>query len=168
LVNKHPHGRRARDGAAQRGRPARRPWYCDLYALRDREGRYRKTFDVFPVPGAGCAFADAVGCVTGRAGTARHSTFSRCRALGLCRRRRLHAPGGQTVFPVQSAFGGLAVYHAAMLRGGLGSSVNGSSCRRSASACEHVGLHACLPQAGARQLVATGLAINWEGCGGRG
>ena len=119
--------------------PGAAPVYCDLYALRDQEGRHRGTFDFFPVPGTGCAFvgADGVGCTQ---------------------------LAGQTVFPVQSAFGGLAIYSAATLRGDLGSSVNGSSCRYTASACEHVGLHACLHQAGARQLVATGLAIDWEGC----
>ena len=66
---------------------------------------------------------------------------------------------GQAVIPVQAAFGGWAFYRAELFRGERG-------CRHAELyGCEHVSLSSCLRKRhAARQLIATGLVVNWEGC----
>lgn len=62
--------------------------------------------------------------------------------------------------PLQAAFGGWALYRANLFRGPDG-------CRHDPTVwdCEHLSLARCLRERRqARQYIATGLVVHWEGC----
>jgi hypothetical protein len=70
------------------------------------------------------------------------------------------------VIPVRSAFGGLGIYRADVLRQHptcvYSSRTDG---RTDFMECEHVPLNLCLHEKGAKQFISTGLLVQWEGCG---
>jgi hypothetical protein len=78
---------------------------------------------------------------------------------------------GHAVVPVQAAFGGWGMYDARVLRpqSNISGSVSDSAptCRHNEAIhdCEHVSLSRCLVEKfKAKQVIATGLVVNWEGC----
>lgn len=88
--------------------------------------------------------------------------------------------GGQAVIPVQAAFGGWAMYPAALLRsssnrstsagpnagdGTAASDLLPNRCRHVPNGdCEHISLSDCLRSRGVKQIIVTGLVVDWEGC----
>jgi hypothetical protein len=71
---------------------------------------------------------------------------------------------GHAVVPVQAAFGGWGMYRASLFRR---TRAQEEGCRHDLTSpgCEHISLSNCLMNRfGARQVIATGLVINWEGC----
>jgi hypothetical protein len=115
--------------------PNSNPVYCDLFALRDHEGRQRRTFNLFPYPGT-CNFKgnDTVKCI--------------------------HI-NGEPVIEVRAAFGGLGVYRADLFRPEQGREVCYGSMN---GGCEHVEISACFHARGFKQFIASRLVVNWEGC----
>jgi hypothetical protein len=133
-------------GAEQEAPPytaGSRAVYCDLLSLRSKDGRQFKFTDkVSFVPGT---------CDMSHMGPSSASSFA------------CHDINSQAVVPVKSGFGGLALYDASMFRPGP----EGKACRydENPSTCEHWSLSDCLErQVNAKQFIATGLLINWEGC----
>lgn len=127
--------------------------YCDLFALRDWRGNaYNWTVPVHLTPGR---------CDVGSGP-----------ALG-CR-----IISGESVVPVQSAFGGFGIYWRGLFLDGAGDMVReegvlsgvGGQCVYESTddePCEHVPLSKCLmSMKGAKQLIATRMVMDWEGCSG--
>lgn len=133
--------------------PGAVPVYCDLFALRDYKGVHHPHHDVFLIPGQ-CAAPSP-------------------RQMG-CR-----FVGGEAVVPVEAAFGGWGMYWQGLFRGGVNASIAGGGnaigwggsaepCRYASTGsepCEHVPLSRCVrEQFEAKQLIASRLVVNWEGC----
>lgn len=115
------------------------PVYCDLFALRDGAGAHHQSFDVFLIPGS-CAAPSP-------------------RQLG-CR-----VVGGEAVVPVQAAFGGWGMYWAGLFKPGAAGEQGCRYASTGSEPCEHVPLSRCLRErAGAKQVIASRLVVNWEGC----
>jgi hypothetical protein len=81
---------------------------------------------------------------------------------------------GQSVVPVQAAFGGWAMYNARMFQAShdqQDGEPEAEGCRHDEgdrAGCEHLSLSECLvSRFGVRQVIATGLVVNWEGCSER-
>lgn len=123
------------------GNPACVPTYCDLFALRDYAGTHHTSFYINFIPGR-CDVREA-------------------------RKYGCSYINGEAVVPVQSAFGGMALYWMGHFKTGSTLSV---VCRHQSTdeqPCEHVDFNFCLQnQRGAKQLIATRWIVDWEGCMG--
>ncbi|KAJ9513830.1 hypothetical protein QJQ45_020906, partial [Haematococcus lacustris] len=117
-------------------------FYCDNFALRSPTAGFERVFDISQeekfwwVPG-----------------TCRGSPHARSHLP--CGFSINGTAVGHAVVEVAAAFGGWAMYRANLLRHST----------ESVMECEHVSLNKCLrEQHHARQYVATGLVVEWEGC----
>ena len=120
--------------------------YCDLFALRDWRGeQYNWSVPINFLPGR-CDVRSGphLGC---------------------------HLINGESVIPVQSAFGGVGLYWRGLFSDDQD---NGKQTSRQCvhastddEPCEHVALNKCLMNIkGAKQLIATRMVVDWEGCSG--
>ncbi|KAL6763378.1 hypothetical protein V8C86DRAFT_291205 [Haematococcus lacustris] len=127
-------------------------FYCDNFALRSPTAGLERVFDISQeekfwwVPG-----------------TCRGSPHARSHLP--CGFAINGTAVGHAVVEVAAAFGGWAMYRANLLRSQPGGPPPCRHSTESVMECEHVSLNKCLrEQHHARQYVATGLVVEWEGC----